>query len=145
MVAITTHEVADIAIYRLLESRILLVPELPTGHIVDDKESQLVTRIHKCRVLWAVCIADNSQTEVTQLLCITPMSGVRHSVTHYGKVLMTIDTDKRLFVVLAIEVETISPLELDGANTDTTAITIHYLATLVENADIEVVEGRGVG
>ena len=55
------------------------------------------------------------------------MSGVRYSVTHYGKVLMTIYTDKRLLVVLAIEVETISTLELDGANTDTAAITIYDL------------------
>jgi hypothetical protein len=41
------------------------------------------------------------------------MGGVCYGITHYGKVLMTIYTDERLLVVLAIEVETLGTLELD--------------------------------
>ena len=138
VVAVTTHKVAYVAIDALLETRVFLVPELPARYIVDYKETELIASVHKCGVLWAVGITDHLQPDVAQLFGIAPMCRVGYGVAHDCKVLMAVCSNERLCIVLAIEVETLRTLELDGADTDATTIAIYYLAALIEHTHIEV-------
>ena len=103
VVTVAADDRTGILMYLCRKLRVF-VPILPAWSSHDDEEAQLVTGIHKGRILWIVRRADNGKAQVTQALGIAPLLRVRKGITHIGEVLVAVGTNE-LMVLPAIEVE----------------------------------------
>ena len=61
---VSAYHITDITKYPLSKNR-FVIPELPPRCVDYNKQSQFITGIHKCRVLWIMGITDDTQTGIT--------------------------------------------------------------------------------
>jgi len=144
MIAVAAYHISYIRIYPLGKLRVI-VPELPAGSIDNHKEPELVACIHECGILRAMGIAYHLKTGIAQLLCIAPVCGVGHRVSHDRKILMAVCTDKRLSIRLAVEIEALLAPELNAAYAQSLHKRVGFPSVRIRDAYFEAVELRIVG
>ena len=141
MIAIATHDIADIAIHALRKFG-RVIPELPTGCIDNHKQTQLVTGIHESRVLRTVGVTDNLHPYFFQFFGIPPMNTVCDSVSDNRKVLVAVSSNQRFTVWFAIQVEAVFPFKFNATDSDTAAVTVDHISFLIEYPHQQVIQSR---
>ena len=143
-VAVAAHHVPHIAVYALFENR-LLVPELPPRGVHNHKQSQLVTSIHKGRVLRIVGVADNLHAGRLEFYGIAPVQVVREGIADNGIVLMAVAADE--FTRVGPPVQDKSLLRIEGNRTDTDPLhhPVYGHTPVVRYPYVEPIEVRRFG
>lgn len=138
MITVTTHQIANVTIYMLCKFGSIIL-ELPARSIDYDKQAKFVARIHESRVLRTMSITNYFHSGITQFLGITPMDTVGNCITYHCKILMAVGTYQRAFIRLAIQLKNFLALKLHTTNTDTTAISVHYIPFTVTDTYVQII------
>ena len=141
MVAIAPDKIADIRKHTPSEFG-GIVPELPSGSIIDHQQPKLVAGIHKCRILRAVSIAYHIQACILELQCITPVGAVADGISNKSVILMAVCPDQRLSIRLSIEIEAILAPELQTSYTYPPAISVDRTTLPVIYSYVQIIEMR---
>ena len=138
MVSVAAHKIADVAVDTLGKFR-RIVPELPSGRIVNNKQAQFIAGVHECRILRAMGIADNLYAGFFQFFCITPVYAVGHGIAYHREILMAVGADQRFAVGLAVKPESVFGLELNAADADAPAIAVYRITVAVQHPYLQVI------
>ena len=92
-----------------------------------------------------VGVADDFKSSIAQLFGVAPVQTVGHGISHYGKILVTVGTDERMGIGLAIEPESICALKFHTAYAKALTVAVDNAAFLIKDTHEELIELRILG
>ncbi len=144
MIAVAPHKISDIRIDPFPKFG-RVIPELPSGSVVNHKKPKLVASIHKGGVLRTMGVSNHIHACFFQFYGIATVSAVAQGVPDQGMVLMPVGTNQSLRIRLSVEIESLFAFEFQTAYANAAAIAVDRFAVSVVNTYNKIIEMRSGG